>query len=173
MAPKRRTSSGPVAKSSQSTLTFNNKNRITKPSSTASGKDPKSNNNKLKTDPALLDSLTSDHEKSPTTVTDDTSPISAHEVETAPTTAEAAILQQAEQEKQRVVKADETTPEEARAKKVTDAKIRAYWRAKEKQSLAPRVHQQELSLEEKVLREWDMSGEYGVSLFSVVLQWRY
>ena len=164
MAPKRRTSSGPVAKSSQSTLSFNNKNRITKPSSTTPfGKDPKSN--KLKTEPALLDSLTSDHDK--TSTNDETSPVSADEVETAPTTAEAAVLQQAEQAQQRVVKAAARTPEEERASRVSDAKVKAYWREKERQSMAPRVHQEDLSLEEKVLREWDMSGEYGVSAVSL------
>ncbi|KAF2230160.1 hypothetical protein EV356DRAFT_349720 [Viridothelium virens] len=161
MAPKRRTSSGPVSKSSQSTLSFNNKNRITKPTNTPSSKDLRSS--KPKTDPALLDSLVSDDQKaSPTApATDATSHISAQDVETSPTTAEAAILQQAEQEKARVVEAAESTPEEERARKVSDAKIKAYWREKERQSLAPRVHQEGLSLEEKVLRLWDMSGEYG------------
>ncbi|KAL9088946.1 MAG: hypothetical protein Q9165_006003 [Trypethelium subeluteriae] len=162
MAPKRRTSSGPVSKSSQSTLSFNNKNRITKPTTAASTKDLRSS--KPKTDPALLDSLVSeeDQKASPTTAaTDATSHISAQDVETSPTTAEAAILQQAEQEKARVVEAAEMTPEEERARKVSDAKIKAYWREKERQSLAPRVHQEGLSMEEKVLRLWDMSGEYG------------
>ena len=28
--------------------------------------------------------------------------------------------------------------------------------------MAPRVHQQALGLHEKVLREWDTSGQYGV-----------
>ncbi|KAI9677108.1 MAG: hypothetical protein M1822_008217 [Bathelium mastoideum] len=167
MAPKRRTSSGPVAKSAQSTLSFNNKNRITKPSAVLTAKDLQSS--KLKTDPALLDSLASDPEKaSPTTTTgpqdDDSSLITAHEVETAPTTAEAAIRQQieAEQEQRRLkAEKEQQTPEVEQARKISEAKIKAYWRGKEKTGIAPRVHQQELSVEEKVLREWDMSGEYG------------
>ena len=180
MPPKRRTSSGPVAKSSQSTLTFNNKNRITKPSAGPTSKDLLHNQaSKPKTDPALLDSLVSDSEQpSPdsqiTTTTaaaikDESSQITAHEVETAPTTAEAAIRQQLETEQeQRRLKAEERLPEEAAARKVSDAKIKAYWREKERKSLAPRVHQKELSVEEKVLREWDMSGEYGVSSSSLL-----
>lgn len=53
--------------------------------------------------------------------------------------------------------------EEAQARKVTDTQIKRYWRQKESERLAPRVHQEELGVYEKVLREWDMSGQYGVS----------
>ena len=57
--------------------------------------------------------------------------------------------------------------EEERARKVTDTQIKKYWRQKEQERLAPRVHQEDLSVYEKVLREWDMSGQYGVSLSSI------
>lgn len=53
--------------------------------------------------------------------------------------------------------------EEEQARKVSDTQIKRYWRAKEQERLAPRVHQEDLSVYEKVLREWDMSGQYGVS----------
>jgi len=54
--------------------------------------------------------------------------------------------------------------EEQQARKISDAQIKRYWRAKEQERLAPRVHQEDLTVYEKVLREWDMSGQYGVSL---------
>lgn len=54
--------------------------------------------------------------------------------------------------------------EEERARKITDTRIKQYWRQKEQERLAPRVHQQDLTVYEKVLREWDMSNQYGVSL---------
>lgn len=54
--------------------------------------------------------------------------------------------------------------EEARARKVSEAQIKKFWREKESARLVPRVHQEDLSVHEKVLREWDVSGEYGVSL---------
>ena len=54
--------------------------------------------------------------------------------------------------------------EEEQARKITDTQIKQYWRKKEQERLAPRVHQQDLTVYEKVLREWDMSGQYGVSL---------
>ena len=56
--------------------------------------------------------------------------------------------------------------EEEQARKITDTQIKQYWRKKEQERLAPRVHQEELTVYEKVLREWDMSGQYGVSLAS-------
>lgn len=51
--------------------------------------------------------------------------------------------------------------EESRARKVTETQIKKYWRAKELERKAPRVHQEGLTLHEKVLREWDMSGQFG------------
>ena len=53
--------------------------------------------------------------------------------------------------------------EEEQARKMPESQIKQYWRAKERERLAPRVHQEDLSVHEKVLREWDMSGQYGVS----------
>ncbi|GAM90173.1 hypothetical protein ANO11243_082130 [Dothideomycetidae sp. 11243] len=55
----------------------------------------------------------------------------------------------------------EEVADDIAARKVSAAKIKAYWREKERLRLAPRVHQQDLSLGEKILREWDMSGQFG------------
>lgn len=54
--------------------------------------------------------------------------------------------------------------EETEARKISDTQIKKYWRQKEQERLAPRVHQQDLTVYEKVLREWDMSNQYGVSI---------
>lgn len=56
--------------------------------------------------------------------------------------------------------------EEERARKITDTQIKRYWREKEQERKAPRVHQEDLTVYEKVLREWDMSGQYGVRILS-------
>ncbi len=82
--------------------------------------------------------------------------------EAKPTTVEADIIDQVEKE----VAAQETerNPEDEAARRIPNASIKKYWIAKEKQRLAPRIHQEGLSLHEKVLREFDMSGQYGVSL---------
>jgi DNA polymerase delta subunit 4 len=80
-------------------------------------------------------------------------------VKEEPTTIEAAIIDQTKEE---VEAQPESAPEDIEARRITDAAIKKYWAAKEKQRMAPRVHQQDLSLHEKILREFDMSGHYGV-----------
>jgi DNA polymerase delta subunit 4 len=83
-----------------------------------------------------------------------------------PTTVEADVIGQVEKDV-----AAESTPEEEAAKRITDAAIKKYWASKEKQRLAQRVHQQELNVYEKVLREFDVSGQYGVSAHEGILRW--
>jgi DNA polymerase delta subunit 4 len=57
------------------------------------------------------------------------------------------------------------TEELEKALKVSDAQIKRYWRECEKSRRAPRVHQEALNVEEKILRLFDMSSQYGVSTF--------
>ncbi|KAI9717196.1 MAG: hypothetical protein M1828_007389 [Chrysothrix sp. TS-e1954] len=52
----------------------------------------------------------------------------------------------------------------AQAKSVSKKQVETYWRSKEKSRKAPRVHQQDLSVGEKILREWDLSSHYGPSI---------
>lgn len=61
----------------------------------------------------------------------------------------------------------EKTEAEARAEQISDAQIKKYWKAVESQRKAPRVHQQDLDVSEKVLRYFDVSSQYGVSSFPV------
>src|SRR4051812_4720058 len=75
-------------------------------------------------------------------------------------TSEAAILDQAAVELSRVK--TNQSPEEAKAEKVTDAQIKKYWKEREKERRTPRVHQEGLTVEEKVLRLFDMSSQFGV-----------
>lgn len=49
------------------------------------------------------------------------------------------------------------------AKKLSDAKIKAYWAGKEKERMVPRVHQEDMSLHEKLLADWDIDSRFGVS----------
>ena len=59
----------------------------------------------------------------------------------------------------------EKTEAEVQAEKLSDTQINKYWKAIEKERKAPRVHQQGLSVHEKVLRYFDVSSQYGVSDF--------
>lgn len=164
MAPKRRTSTPRNAVRQQSTLSFAGKSKITKPSS------PRSNK-AAKKDAALLDDIVN--------------------TELEPTTAEKAIADQVKEEAQTLEdpphsnttiaedvlggRAEQSDvgavggtgsgwvgDEESVARKTPESQINKYWRLKEQERKAPRVHQEDLSVHEKVLREWDMSGQYGV-----------
>ena len=56
---------------------------------------------------------------------------------------------------------------EVLASKVGEAQIRRFWLGKEESRIVGRVHQEGMSVHEKVLREWDLSSQYGVSLSSL------
>ncbi|OCL10357.1 hypothetical protein AOQ84DRAFT_374990 [Glonium stellatum] len=142
MPPKRRASGPSTRSSTQSTLAFHGAtNKVTKPTtSTRSQK---------------KDSLA--HPISSLQKPDLSAPTSPDA--TSPTTAEAAILEQAAQEA--AAQAVAPTAQEEEASHITQARIKKYWAAKEKARMAPRVHQEALGLHEKVLREWDTSGQYG------------
>lgn len=63
----------------------------------------------------------------------------------------------------------EKSEAELKAEKITDTQIKSYWKDIEKQRKAPRVHQQDLDLGEKVLRYFDVSSQYGVSIYVSIL----
>lgn len=52
-----------------------------------------------------------------------------------------------------------------KGRKVSDAQVKRYWKGKEDERIAPRVHQRGLSVDEKILRHFDLSSQYGVSAF--------
>lgn len=65
----------------------------------------------------------------------------------------------AEQEDEAIKKTDA----ELRAEKITGRQVDQYWRKLEGERIAKRVHQEDLSQAEKVLRYFDVSSQYGVS----------
>ncbi|KAI5201667.1 hypothetical protein E4T39_05124 [Aureobasidium subglaciale] len=145
MAPKRRISTpSTVQRNQQATISFGKQNnRVTK--TTLAQRDSKSTGKES----ALLDV------------------VSKHAIR-QPTTDEATIEEQIEDEvveskalKSDTISGSKSDDDEARARKITDAQIKKYWRAKEAERQAPRVHQQGLDVSEKILREFDMSGQYG------------
>lgn len=151
MPPKRSAKNKP---SGQSTLAFHGAQaRVTKPN--------------IERDAKSRFFETNANLTKPTKRTESPAPAPEDEVEAAanddvvlpPTTVETAIAEQAEQVTQEVSR----SPEEESALKIKDSQIKKYWREKEKERLAPRVHQEELGVNEKILREWDTSAQYGVS----------
>lgn len=91
------------------------------------------------------------------------------EVTSPETGVEAPVQEQVEIQAAPEINEEEEEEEEeeefwGEARKVKDAQIKRYWQAKEAARLAPRVHQKDLSLWEKVLREFDVSSKYGPSI---------
>jgi len=137
------TRSKAAARATQPTLSFSSRsNKVTKPSITQSVKDSK--NAKAEKLPAAVDVLT------PSPPEDVSLPIPE-----PPATAELAIREQAQAEKGN---RDEL---EEKATKISDAQLKKYWNAKENERKAPRVHQQELTMCDKILREFDLSSQFG------------
>ncbi|KAF2162606.1 hypothetical protein M409DRAFT_68924 [Zasmidium cellare ATCC 36951] len=174
MSPKRK-STGPrsASQSQQSTLSFAGRNsKVTKASSPRNAKGSKK-------DPALFEDIASTDVKA-----------EAEPDLEEPTTADVAIEEQAEAELDPLAAADIKTEdvlggraeeseagaaggrdgsgwisdEAERARKIPTTQINKYWRAKEQERKAPRVHQQDLTVSEKILREWDMSNQYGPAI---------
>ncbi|KAF2020070.1 hypothetical protein BU24DRAFT_419659 [Aaosphaeria arxii CBS 175.79] len=146
MPPKRRTTgTATAAKSNQSTLAFHGaSNKVTKAGArTHNAKSLLNDTPQKATEPAVAEiATTKEVEVEPTTVEE-------------PTTADAAIIDEAEKA------IAPSSPEDDEARRITKAKIEKYWKAKEAERKAPRVHQGTLSTHEKILREFDMSSQYG------------
>lgn len=126
-----RTSSGPITKGGQKSLSFN-QSKITKPQ--ANSKDEKKKSLPAST---LLPTVDVGHVSS-----------------------ESAVAAQAAAELNKA----EPSPEELRAASITDAQIARYWRAREAERRTPRVHLEGVSVEERILRLFDMSSQYGVCI---------
>ncbi|KAM0330679.1 hypothetical protein ACHAQA_003631 [Verticillium albo-atrum] len=59
------------------------------------------------------------------------------------------------------IEAPEKSEAEVRAEKMTDAQINKYWKNIEAERIAKRVHVDDLTTGEKVLRYFDVSSQYG------------
>ncbi|KAI0484381.1 DNA polymerase delta, subunit 4-domain-containing protein [Xylariaceae sp. FL0804] len=155
--PATRRSSGNARQTGnkQSTLSFNH--RVTK-SVPKSAKDP-SGSAPSKQSPLAKHVITHHLEQQPDVAaaaanTTTTSDVEIEEDDDDEDKAVAAAPAAAEEEEAK-------SEAERRAEQVTDAQIAAYWRATERERSARRVHQEGLSLAEKVLRHWDVSSQYG------------
>ncbi|KZF19419.1 putative DNA polymerase delta subunit 4 [Xylona heveae TC161] len=151
MSPARRTKSSRQSAGgpSQATLNFGSSHsRVTKPTVARTGKEAlKEKDVTTKKDPALvLQGVNDDN---------DVQAIASPDL-AEPTTAEVAIIDQTEAEV-----AKPKTKEEQAAEKVSDAQLKRYWKAREDERKAPRVHQEGLSMNEKILRHFDLSSQYG------------
>ncbi|POS73787.1 DNA polymerase delta [Diaporthe helianthi] len=123
-----------TASKGQSTLSFNHK--VTKGATTNSGK-----TDKLSTPPATK----IEPERQAQTPTENLDELVVDRPEEVPVAQ--PELEQSEAE--------------LRAEKVSDAQISRYWKSVEAARISKRVHQEDLSQAEKVLRYFDVSSQYG------------
>jgi DNA polymerase delta subunit 4 len=178
MAPKRRASERTTSASQQSTLSFNGKNtkRVTKPShqSLQNGKALGAEKKEILLDEALS-RASSTH---PEDVTDEPKATATNKAAKQPSDAEEETLTGGSKVEDVLGGRAQTSDvgavggpvgsgwvsdEEARARKMSEAQIKKFWREQESLRLVPRVHQEDLDVHERVLRLWDVSGQYGVS----------
>jgi DNA polymerase delta subunit 4 len=131
----------------------------TRRSRTSSGLTAKGSQKTISFGPTKVSKTPSTKSKLPPSPLSKTSDI---DIDVGHISSEAAIQQPTSAELDRVKK-EGFSLEEEKARKVTDAQIKRYWREREAERRAPRVHQEDLGVEEKVLRLWDMSSQYGVS----------
>ncbi|KAF7950215.1 hypothetical protein EAE96_007506 [Botrytis aclada] len=141
--PTTRRSSGPAQKGTQKTLSFTNTSKISKAASTPTTLKTKSSITKL---PDLTE-LT----KAPSP-----SPASSELKPTSPKPSSPKPKPKAQTTHQ--------THQTTLASQISDVKIRKYWKAREDLRLAPRVHQKDLEISEKILREWDCMSQFGPAI---------
>ncbi|EOO00459.1 putative dna polymerase delta protein [Phaeoacremonium minimum UCRPA7] len=131
---------GATASGKQSTLSFNH--RVTK-SVPKSAKDAVITSAVTKKEPAPEKSKLSQS-------------ITAEDVVETPD-----VDEPAEVEEDEAPAVPEKSEAEVKALKITDAQVKRYWNNLEAQRKAKRVHQEDLTVSEKVLRYFDVSSQYG------------
>ncbi|XMA09353.1 hypothetical protein WAI453_002144 [Rhynchosporium graminicola] len=155
----RTTSSGPAAKGAQKTLSFGNK--VSKPSTAFP----------YTKDSPAKDVLTADISSTP-----EAHPLSKKTVEVESEVEEElqtghvdptpAVTRQGAVEIRALRKKDGGDLEAVRerAEKVTDAQIKKYWRVCEGQRRGKQVHAEDVGVEEKILRLFDVSSQFGPAI---------
>ncbi|KAI9375522.1 DNA polymerase delta, subunit 4-domain-containing protein [Aspergillus egyptiacus] len=140
---RRRGGAAASTRSNQPVLSFGSKSRVTKPAAA-----PSTVTDKAKAlEPVAADISDKEAEVvSQSKVTESSQP---H-------VAELAVRQQAQAEIQQPL-----SEQDKEALKVTKKKLEEYWNKEESKSRGPRVHHEDLSLEEKILRHFDLSSQYG------------
>ncbi|MCJ1311930.1 hypothetical protein MMC25_005604 [Agyrium rufum] len=149
--PRGRPSTRNTTRSAQPTLAFNSQpNKITKPTSTLAHRSAKAERLEKDEPDGVLEEVSAP--KDETVVTNEVA---------EKKTLESKQEQKPSTEKSIVAIHDEW---ETRAAKITEPQIRQYWKDREDERLAPRVHQQGLTIHDKILRYFDMSNQYGPSI---------
>ncbi|KAL3484860.1 DNA polymerase delta subunit 4 [Aspergillus germanicus] len=157
MPPARRRGGKTAAtRSTQPVLSFGAKSRVTKPSAA-----PSTPSEKTKALEPLATTISDTESPKETTESNVTSPSQPH-------VAELAVRQQAKAETQQPLSEDDK-----KATKISKKQLQEYWKQEESKSRGPRVHHDDISLEEKILRHFDLSSQYGPCIgIARIKRWR-
>lgn len=155
MPPTRRRT-GNTSTANQSTLSFGSSARVTKPTA------PTPTSQKAKALEPVTSVIPKEHKPERPEPSNDIAepqqiPVTPQEP-SKPHTAELAVRGQAKVE----TKEQPWDEEDKKALKVSEKDLVRYWKSEEEGRRAPRVHQEDLSLHEKILRHFDLSSQYGV-----------
>ncbi|MCJ1466674.1 hypothetical protein MMC07_005294 [Pseudocyphellaria aurata] len=164
MPPKRRTKS---TLSTQQTLAFGPRNKVTKPTAP-----PPASKKKLKPSPLSQESDSQTLSTTSAAVTleeDETDDADAlrrkrsndEEVQKKPSMLPKSPGGRLSIREVKSAAAPARSEVEERAARLSDAELKRYWRAQEEERTAKRVHQEGLSMNEKILRHFDLSSQYG------------
>ncbi|DAA73582.1 TPA_exp: putative DNA polymerase delta subunit 4 [Trichophyton benhamiae CBS 112371] len=165
MAPRRKAAES--RKSNQATLQFGSQSKISKPFSNASipGKDLKQKSTSPKEISLPTHSLPKKQDEGQQQLQEPTAEVTATP---ASTTSTAVVHEQA-----RAEAALPKSKEDEQAEALTLKQLHAYWRAEERKRTASRVHQADLSIEEKILRHFDLCSQYGPCIgIARIKRWR-
>ncbi|KAI1076396.1 hypothetical protein F5B20DRAFT_555925 [Whalleya microplaca] len=161
---RRSSGHGRPSSGKQATLSFNH--RVTKSSVSKASKD-------LASKPTKQSPLAKHHISATDDDDHNDDPAVKAEAEAEAEAAEADIEVEEEPKPEAEQPVPEKSEAEVRAEKITDRQIDQYWRQLERERIAKRVHQEGLSLAEKVLRYWDVSSQYGPCVgISRVKRWQ-
>ncbi|KAJ5102280.1 hypothetical protein NUU61_004502 [Penicillium alfredii] len=144
MPPRRRGGNTASSRAAQSTLSFGA--RVTKPATPSANLKAKNLDSPVSLPTDKSASATPEPQQVPVT------PVEPSQ----PHVAELVVRQQAAAEIQAPL-----SMEDKRAMNLSRQDLQRYWEKEEQSRKAPRVHQQSLDLEEKILRHFDLSSQYG------------
>ncbi|KAI0485515.1 hypothetical protein F4859DRAFT_471487 [Xylaria cf. heliscus] len=148
MPTTRRSSGGGRSAGKQATLSFNH--RVTKSV-------PKSGKSLVSAQPAVQSPLAKHVVHAEADVKDE----AVEEEKKVQVMVEEKEEEEEREEEEKLEEQREKTEAELRADKITARQIGLYWRGIEGERRTRRLHQQDLSLAEKILRYWDVSSQYG------------
>ncbi|KMU89648.1 hypothetical protein CIHG_07455 [Coccidioides immitis H538.4] len=174
MPPTRRRSGNPASTRHQQTLSFGTKSRISKPTSGPSSKHLKDISSPSPTaEPELAGRKGVSKSPSPAAPTLVADVAEQEVVVPAQPIAASSKSENVVREQARVQLQAPKSAEDKKAEALTEEDIRRYWEAEEAKMSAPRVHQEGLSIHEKILRHFDLSNQYGPCIgIARIKRWR-